>query len=57
MQLKNFLFVLVGILMDGTLIKKTVLNSLFQCINHFSYAFKKQEMVQVQKVNIHVEYH
>jgi len=35
--------VLVGILMDGTLIKKTVLNSLFQCTNHFSYAFKKQE--------------
>jgi len=25
--------------------------------NHFSYAFKKQEMVQVLAVNIHVEYH
>jgi len=37
--------------------KKTVLNSLFQCTNLFSYAFKKQEMVQVLIVNIHVEYH
>jgi len=42
MQLKNFLYVSVGIPMDGTLIKKTVLNYLFQCTNHFSYAFKKR---------------
>ena len=29
--------------MNGPLIKKTVLNSLYQRTNHFSYAFKKQE--------------
>ena len=53
---KSFLFVLIGIPMDGILWKDIVLSTSTQLLNHYTYVFRKGVMVPMM-LEIHVKHH